>query len=128
MALRGNVGMKVRIIPMAGIAAGVISAVTSLAGAPQSAAGDPVAGKQVFARAVPQCSLCHKIGDRGGKLGPDLSDVGTKRDAAWLLKYLPNPQASNPKNKMPPVTVKGQDLTDLVAYLGSLKGKTAKGG
>ena len=120
--------MKVRIIPTIGLAAVVIAAGTSLAGAPQSAAGNAVAGQQVYARAVPKCSLCHKIGDSGGKLGPDLSAIGTKRDAAWLFKYLPNPQVFDPKNKMPPVTVKGQDLADLVAYLGSLKGRPAKGG
>ena len=118
--------MKVRIIPMAGLAAVVVSVATLAAGAPQSAAGNPAAGKQVYAKAVPQCSLCHKVGDSGGKLGPDLSAVGTKRDAAWLMKYLPNPQVFDPKNKMPPVTVKGQDLADLVAYLRTLKGKPAK--
>lgn len=119
--------MKVRIIPIIGLVAVMIAAGTSLAGAPQSA-GNAVAGEQVYARAVPKCSLCHKIGDRGGKLGPDLSAIGTKRDAAWLFKYLPNPQVFDPKNKMPPVTVKGQDLADLVAYLRSLKGRTAPGG
>jgi len=87
------------------------------------AAGNPAAGKQVFATANPACTLCHKVGKSGGVLGPDLSAIGTKRNAAWLMKYLPNPQASDPKNKMPPVKVTGQDLTDLVAYLVSLKGK-----
>ena len=63
------------------------------------------------------------VGETGGRFGPELTTVGERRDAAWLLKYLPKPQASDPKNKMPPVAVKGQDLDDLVAYLVSLKGK-----
>ena len=91
--------------------------------AQKPAAGNPVSGKQVYNSALPKCSLCHKIGNSGGMLGPDLSAVGTKRDVAWLMDYLPNPQKSNPKNKMPPVTVKGQDLADLVAYLRTLRGK-----
>ena len=53
-----------------------------------------------------------------------MTTVGERKDAAWLVKYLPKPQAFDPKNKMPPVAVTGQDLDDLVAYLVSLKGRT----
>ena len=110
------------------LAVGLIAAAGAAESGPPIAAqkpvaGNPVAGKQVYDNALPKCSLCHKIGDSGGKLGPDLSGVGTKRDAAWLMNYLPNPQAKDPKNKMPPVTVKGQELADLVAYLRSLRAK-----
>ena len=87
-----------------------------------SAKGDAIKGRDVFV--AQRCSLCHKIDGSGGVLGPDLSAVGTRKNAAWLLRYLPNPQADKPANKMPPVAVKGQDLDDLVAYLLSLKGKT----
>ena len=54
-------------------------------------------------------------------MGPELTKVGAKRDLAWLSKYLINPKAENPKNKMPPVKAKGADLDDLIAYLLSLK-------
>lgn len=83
---------------------------------------DATRGREIFLQQ--KCILCHKVGDSGGVLGPDLTAVGERKDAAWLQKYLPKPQAFDPKNKMPPVGVKGQDLDDLVAYLVSLKGRT----
>jgi cytochrome c2 len=85
------------------------------------APGDPVKGLKVYADM--KCSLCHKIGTTGGKLGPDLSKVGSTRDAAWLTKYIPNPKAMDPKFKMPIQKVAGQKLTDLVAYMLTLKAK-----
>ena len=84
--------------------------------------GDAINGKDIFT--AQKCVLCHKIDGSGGVLGPDLTAVGTRRNAAWLYEYLPKPQAAKPENKMPPVAVKGRDLDDLVAYLLSLKGKT----
>jgi len=85
------------------------------------AAGDPVKGKAVFTTL--KCTMCHIIAGVGGKMGPDLSAVGTKRDAAWLAKYLPNPKGIDPKNKMPAAKATGQDLDNLVAYLLTLKAK-----
>ena len=90
-------------------------------GASAVAAGDAKKGEKVYATL--KCSMCHKIGAAGGKMGPDLSVVGAKRDAAWLKKYLPDPKAQDPKNKMPVAKAAGQDLEDLVAYLGTLKSK-----
>ncbi len=38
------------------------------------------------------CMSCHTIG--GGRLtGPDLKNVESRRDRAWLLKFLQNPKA-----------------------------------
>ena len=104
------------------LAAMVLVAGPGAAG-PDAGSGDPAKGKVVYANHNPKCSLCHKIGDTGGKTGPELTAVGAKRDAAWLAKYLANPKAADPKNKMPAVKAKGQDLDDLVAYLLTLKGK-----
>ena len=87
-----------------------------------AAKGDAISGRDIFV--AQRCALCHKIDGSGGVLGPDLTAVGTRRNAAWLFEYLPKPQATKPENKMPPVAVKGRDLDDLVAYLLSLKGKT----
>jgi cytochrome c2 len=101
---------------MAGLV--LTSAVSAASGA---AAGDPVKGEKVFATL--KCNMCHNIAPAGKKMGPDLAGVGTRRDAAWLMKYLPNPKGVDPKNKMPAAKATGQDLDDLVAYLGTLKAK-----
>lgn len=39
-----------------------------------------------------KCGICHKVG--GGKLvGPDLKDVGKRREKAWLTKWIKSSQA-----------------------------------
>lgn len=82
-------------------------------------AGDPVKGQAIFK--AQKCTMCHRIGNVGMKMGPELTLVGTRRDRAWLSTYLVNPKANNPKNVMPAVKVKGAELDDLIAYLLSLK-------
>jgi len=57
--------------------------------------GDGVLGKKVFfENEKVQCSRCHKIGGKGGEVGPDLSKVAATRDRAYLLEsiILPNTQ------------------------------------
>lgn len=88
----------------------------------QQPQGDPVKGKTIYTEQ--RCSVCHRLEAAGGRLGPELTTVGDKRDAEWLTSYLPNPKAVDPTNKMPGVKVTGQDLDDLVAYLVSLKAGT----
>ena len=88
--------------------------------APALAGADATQGKAVYAKL--RCSMCHKIEGAGGKKGPDLTDVATKRDAAWLRKYLPNPKAVDPKATMPPVKASHEDLDHLIDYLLTLKG------
>jgi len=41
------------------------------------AEGDPARGEKVFRGALTNCVSCHAIGGAGGKVGPDLSAVGT---------------------------------------------------
>lgn len=90
----------------------------------QAVPDEAARGREVYENSKPKCSMCHKINGSGGKAGPDLSDVGSRRTAEWLSAYLRNPKAENPKNKMPPVRVTDADLRALIAYLRSLTRQT----
>ena len=68
-----------------------------------------------------RCALCHAIGGQGGKVGPDLSNVGSRRDGDWLKRFLRDPKGTVPNAKMPPVKATDEELAALVGYLLSLK-------
>ncbi len=52
--------------------------------------GDAAAGRQVFA-GKGNCSSCHMVNGEGGRRGPDLSQVGSRRDADELASDLRTP-------------------------------------
>lgn len=54
------------------------------------------------------CGACHKIGGVGGDSGPALDEIGEKRDADNIAKFIRNPRAEFPNTVMPPQT----QLTD----------------
>ena len=50
--------------------------------------GDVRRGREVFYSAKAACSACHAIGYRGGKIGPDLTNIGRIRDERTLLESI----------------------------------------
>ncbi len=57
--------------------------------------GDVKAGRRIFfERTDVQCVRCHKVSGTGGEVGPDLTKVDPKKDAAYLLESIvyPNKQ------------------------------------
>jgi len=56
--------------------------------------GDRANGERLFWSKG--CSQCHTIGARGGRLGPDLTEVGTRRGPAYLRTVLLEPEAEVP--------------------------------
>lgn len=83
------------------------------------------AGKAVFEQN--KCASCHMIAGKGGKSGPDLSAEGAnaRHTSQWLETEIKNPKSHKADSFMPAYDgkIKGKDLTNLVAYLGSLKKK-----
>ncbi len=47
------------------------------------------------------CLSCHALGDRGESKGPRLEWIGGRRDAAYIAKYLENPEKVAPGAQMP---------------------------
>ena len=55
--------------------------------------GDAAKGEALFFNKEMKCANCHKVGDRGVSLGPDLSKIGAARTRPELLDSLLNPSA-----------------------------------
>jgi nitric oxide reductase subunit C len=71
-----------------------------------------------------KCKLCHSIAGDAGKQadkGGPLDDVGSKRDAAWLEKYMRDPKSVMPDAKMPKLKYTDEEMKILVDYMLSLK-------
>lgn len=55
--------------------------------------GDSAAGRAVFLKEEIQCLRCHKVGDEGGLVGPNLRDVGARQPREYLLESILEPNA-----------------------------------
>ena len=61
--------------------------------------GDADLGSKIFyERGDVSCLRCHKIQGSGGDVGPNLSDIGLKRDRAYLLESLVEPNKTITEN------------------------------
>ena len=62
------------------------------AGAEEKAPGDAVAGKVIY-ETKGGCVQCHVAENRGGSLGPELSEIGLRRSLKFLRQSLTDPDA-----------------------------------
>jgi putative heme-binding domain-containing protein len=60
--------------------------------------GDAKSGAAVYRKLA--CSSCHIVAGEGGSLGPDLSDIGLLRGAAYLHEAVVAPGSSLPKGTL----------------------------
>lgn len=77
------------------------------------------AGKEIYQEYA--CYGCHKIAGKGGEMGPDLSDVGSRLQPEYLAAFLQNPQTFIPGTPMKISALWEEEVQALVAYLMSLK-------
>ncbi|MFP6889411.1 MAG: c-type cytochrome [Nitrospinota bacterium] len=86
-------------------------------------AGDPQKGADLFQKSG--CGGCHRIGQRGGRLGPGISIASARLKPDWTVRWLLNPQAIDEKTMMPNFALKTSDARNLAAYIA---GFTKSGG
>jgi quinoprotein glucose dehydrogenase len=56
--------------------------------------GDPHRGKRIFeTKTEVYCLRCHKVGSSGGEVGPNLADIGKKKDRTYILESIVTPNA-----------------------------------
>lgn len=76
-------------------------------------------GRELYATLA--CASCHSIAGSGSTAGPDLTRVGSRRDAAWLTEFFHAPQRVVPNATMPVYDLSHEQVDRLVEYLVTLK-------
>src|SRR5262245_13134237 len=85
------------------------------------------------------CAGCHTVG-RGDRVGPDLVGAMGRRERAWLVSYISDPEkmrvqqdpvalalaAKFPAVRMPAMGISDADAGDLLAYIAHLETRHAK--
>jgi len=66
------------------------------------------------------CIGCHQIGENGGAIGPNLTNVGTRLTEGYIFKHLENPQVLIPNIIEPNYKFSEDERINLTQYLMSL--------
>jgi len=87
---------------------------------------NPVSASAAGAKLIEEsnCLGCHKIGDKGGDVGPDLSFQGERINPQWMTNFLMNPTKIRPigiePTRMPTFGFKAEEAEALTAYFADL--------
>jgi len=68
----------------------IVSYLRTLEKAPAATRGDARRGESLFFGAT-RCSSCHIVNGRGGRLGPELTTVGSARSRAYIVESIREP-------------------------------------
>jgi putative heme-binding domain-containing protein len=84
--------------------------------APVLSGGDAYRGRGIFYGNRAGCGNCHQVGTEGGRIGPNLSQIGTIRAARDLLEAIVWPSASIVRGYEPwtVVTADGRAITGML--------------
>jgi len=79
------------------------------------------------------CLACHVVNNFGASDlfgGGELSRIGSKRSAQWLLQWMRKPETLNAHHRMPTFSLSGKEQRQIAVYLSELKdvkvGKSSK--
>src|SRR4051812_11645635 len=81
----------------------------------QEPQGPGAAGKAYFAQAG--CASCHKVGEDGSAVGPDLTWAGYRHSKEWLEMFIQDPQAWKKDTLMPNRRISKEANQAIVEYL-----------
>lgn len=97
----------------------------------QNLVGDPKRGEAIFwNHPVAACKNCHMLKGQGSAVGPALDGIASRKDEAYILESLINPNAklaegytATPISPMPPMNLmlKPQEFADVKSFILSLK-------
>ena len=78
--------------------------------------GDPGRGHYVFFGEIAACSRCHRVGDKGERIGPDLTKIAAIRQPRDLLESIVFPSASFARDFEPYIVLleDGRVVNDLI--------------
>ncbi len=69
-----------------------------------------------------RCLGCHRIGEVGSDVGPEMEGVGSKYDKETLAKYIIDPQKVDPESEMPKQPeIRPLEATRIAEFLMGLK-------
>lgn len=88
-------------------------------------------GKRLFEKEY-GCIACHKTGEEGGIVGPDLRQAAKRLRPEWMFNWIKNPQSIRHDSPMPNLGVPDDNIRSMIVYIMSLGGTktlpTSEGG
>jgi ubiquinol-cytochrome c reductase cytochrome b subunit len=72
-----------------------------------------------------KCVACHATGEGASSIGPDLTRIAIRKDAAWMIQHFKRPGEMRPGSFMPPIQLSDGQLSSLAAFLLKLNPKNA---
>lgn len=81
----------------------------------EKVSGPILSGAELVAKGA--CRACHVIGDSGGKVGPSLNGVFSRRSRDYIVTQITDPRSHNASSIMPVSDFSQAELENLVKYL-----------
>ncbi len=104
-------------VPVSKATAVAAPAVADNQASSSGSSADVAKGQAVFQA---NCARCHGQ-NAEGLVGPDLRHIASRRDRAFLLRWISDPSAVKPGTRMPKLNLSDSDLNAVVDYLLTLK-------
>ncbi len=80
---------------------------------------DAIEGAVIYQ--VNQCATCHTLNGEGGKVGPVLNGLRSRRERSWVVAHFADPDKLSPGSGMPPYSdLSAEDLDKLTNYVMSI--------